>query len=92
MLSKNALERKKLAGAESSSIGPNRALFRSRRLRAVAIFRRRFGEAPIVRDMQHVRPKSGRVTSNFKFEPTGLHHRPRLAAARTFVPGRSTSR
>jgi hypothetical protein len=50
----------KLARAEKMSIGPTRALFRNKRLRAVAIFRRRFGEAPIVRDMQHFHPRERR--------------------------------
>ena len=50
----------KLARAEKMVTGPTKALLRNKRLRAVAIFRRRFGEAPIVRDMQHFHPKERR--------------------------------
>jgi len=55
-----AIAIQKLARAESSSTGPTRALLRSKRRRAVAIFRRRFGEAPIVRDMEHFHPRDNR--------------------------------
>ena len=52
-----ALAIEKLARAESRSTGPTRGLLRSKRLRAVEVFRKRFGDPPIVRAMEHWHPK-----------------------------------
>jgi len=40
----------KLATEERLSVGPARARFRAKRLRAVEVFRGRFGESPAVKD------------------------------------------
>ena len=40
----------KLATEERLSVGPARARFRAKRLRAVELFRKRFGESPAVTD------------------------------------------
>jgi hypothetical protein len=40
----------KLATEERLSLGPARARFRAKRLRAVEVFQRRFGESPAVKD------------------------------------------
>jgi hypothetical protein len=45
-----ALAIRKLAREERFSIGPARARFRAKRLRAVEVFRRRFGEVPALKD------------------------------------------
>jgi len=40
---------RKLATEEQLALGPARARFRSKRLRAVEIFRQRFGDAPLLK-------------------------------------------
>ena len=44
-----ALAIRKLAREELRQIGPARALLRAKRLRAVEVFRRRFGEVPALK-------------------------------------------
>ena len=44
-----ALAIRKLATEERLAVGPARARFRAKRLRAVEVFRRRFGEAPALK-------------------------------------------
>jgi hypothetical protein len=45
-----ALAIRKLATEEQLALGPARARFRAKRLRAVELFRRRFGETPSLND------------------------------------------
>ena len=44
-----ALAIRKLAREELTQLGPARARLRAKRLRAVAVFRRRFGEVPALK-------------------------------------------
>jgi hypothetical protein len=50
---------RKLGREEYFSSGPRRALFRGKRMRAVSVFRERFGEAPILRDYSKRHPPWG---------------------------------
>jgi hypothetical protein len=47
---------RKLSTEEYLATGPKRARFRAKRLRAVALFRQRFGEPPWLKDYAERRP------------------------------------